>query len=215
MPGTFVPVENVAEVRMLQQLHGQTVINIHHLKKASALGTQDLANIVQSIRDFYSGSLYDYLSQNLALVGIQIRDLTTQNGIFYEESESGLNGSVIGDAMPGNVALAVKSVTGLTGRSFRGRTYIAGFTDAQVNGNEVYEGTRTSIVNVFNAWKTSITGDGYAPVVVSKYSGYTVDLVKVRKIPTPRAAGIATPIAIYTANSQLDSQRRRLQGRGI
>jgi hypothetical protein len=167
------------------------------------------------MREWYSAELYDYLSQNLALVGIQIRDLTTQAGIFYEESESGLNGAVIGDAMPGNVALAIKAVTGLTGRSYRGRTYLAGFTDAQVNGNEVYDGVRASIIATFNNWRTSILALGYAPVVVSKYTGYTVDPVRVKKIPTPRAAGIATPIVVYSANVQLDSQRRRLQGRGI
>jgi len=116
-------------------------------------------------------------------------------------------------SFPGNVTMAVSFRTSAAGRSGRGRNYIAGLVDLR-DGNslldDVYAG---QLVDAWSGLRTLGSEDGWAQVVVSRYSGYTI--VDGKKVPTPRAEGITNEVnTILLTDRTLDSQRRRLPGRG-
>lgn len=113
--------------------------------------------------------------------------------------------------MPGNVTMSVSFRTALRGRSFRGRNYVAGLTEDQVAGNIFISTLSASWKAAYEAIAAAIASTGWTWVVVSRFSG--VDAVT--KEPIPRAAGVTTPVlSVIVVDDFVDSQRRRLAGRG-
>jgi hypothetical protein len=102
----------------------------------------------------------------------------------------------------------------VAGRSFRGRTYLAGFpNNAFVNGF-IDASAANDVTNAYDAIDGLINAAGGTWGVVSKYHGYTQSPPKYKKVPTPRAEGIFTDIIDNSTDNKPDSQRRRLVGRG-
>jgi hypothetical protein len=116
-------------------------------------------------------------------------------------------------SFPGNVTMAVSFRTSAAGRSGRGRNYVPGLVDLR-DGNSLLDDTYAG--QVITAWQglRAIAGDdGWSQVVVSRFSGSTI--VDGKKVPTPRAAGVTNVVtSTLLTDRTLDSQRRRLPGRG-
>lgn len=108
-------------------------------------------------------------------------------------------------ASPNNVSLAVSFRTGLSGRSYRGRNYWLGFTEPDVTNNQI---DSALILDILAAY-TSLIGansvaDDWTWCVYSRY----VNGVE-------RETGMAQDVtSVGTTDGIVDSQRRRLPGRG-
>lgn len=111
---------------------------------------------------------------------------------------TGVAGTVTGDCSPGNVSLAVKSLTGVIGRSRRGRQFLYGIAESQTDSNQVISGYSTGLLTLFarNLTGFSYLSHVYLPAVAS------------------RKYGIINAVLAYAADAYIDSQRRRLTGRG-
>ena len=107
-----------------------------------------------------------------------------------------------------------KLSTGVAGRSFRGRLFLSGVPEGSFDGNLLGGSAPADMRNGLFALKANIVAAGGTWVVVSRYSGYTQSPPKYKKVPTPRTAGIATPVDNISVDVRLASQRRRLAGRG-
>jgi hypothetical protein len=69
----------------------------------------------------------------------------------------------------------------------------------------------TNLLTIYNRLLTLLPG--FTWCVVSRFSGHTI--VNGEKVPTPRAAGVITPVTTAAwADDVVDNQRRRLEGRG-
>jgi hypothetical protein len=108
--------------------------------------------------------------------------------------------------MPNNVAIVMSLKTGLRGKSFRGRIYHVGLSDAVVTANAVTTVQRDALVAGYSLLTTfaGATGEAIFNLVVLSY--YASSVLR----PTP----IATPVTSVTSDGIVDSQRRRLPGRG-
>jgi hypothetical protein len=116
----------------------------------------------------------------------------------------------VGDPTPANVSLAVSFRTAGRGRSSRGRNYFVGFVDDQVTGNVVNNSDAVDIRNAYAALIAAAATANVSWVVVSRFSGVDAD-----GKPIPRAAGVTSLInAVSLVDNDVDSQRRRLNGRG-
>jgi hypothetical protein len=132
-------------------------------------------------------------------------DLTTQTGptdtLAYVTP---IPGERAHESLPNNVALTVSFRTAARGRSARGRNYIAGLSDDQVLHNTVDASVASGLAAAYNDIPARLEGLGYGWVVVSKKSG-----------GVPRVAGLARPVTTaIVVDRTVDSQRRRLPGRG-
>jgi len=114
-------------------------------------------------------------------------------------------GGIGAASIAGNVALAIKFGTGLSGRSHRGRVYLAGLPENAVTGNEITPTYRTTLVTAVANFAGGVTGimDAAHVIVSTCQDGAWLTNAEV------------TPVNSYSADVYVDSQRRRLTGRGI
>lgn len=216
----FIPALNTAQVKIWQTLHGQTVLNQIYVQNATAWGSADLAALCNLVILWWNDHLADELHGDMVLQKVSARDMTTEEAAGVEiAAPPGSGGNLLtSGAMPGNVALAVKFITGLTGANRRGRAFISGISEEKVNGNTVTDNWRDELVADFGELRNSLQDEGYEHVVASFYNGTALVLQpngETRRKPIPRATALLTPIETYTADTNLDSMRSRLAGRGI
>lgn len=216
----FIPAVNTAQLKVNQSLHGQTVQNVWYFTNETGWSTTELQALCNIVITWWNDHYADNVHSDLHLVSVSARDMTEPDAAGVEIQAPALSGGNLntGGGLPGNVALTVKFKSGLTGRNRNGRTYLAGFSEEEVNGNAITDVRRDGILNAFGQLRDTITGAGYQPVVASFYDG--TELVELpngesRFKPVPRATALLTDIEQYTADTNLDSQRRRLAGRGV
>jgi len=112
--------------------------------------------------------------------------------------------------LPNNVAVTVSFRTGLSGRFARGRNYVSGLSEDAVVLNTVDSAVLADIQAGYEALQDVASDNTSTWVVVSRFSGVDGD-----GVPIPRVEGVTTPItAVIIVDSIIDSQRRRLPGRG-
>lgn len=200
----FVPFLNTAQVDLRMTQGEQLIENTIHVEKEGVLTVTDLENIGAAVVDWFDNHR-NLVVQQVTLRELAIRDLTTASsiGILYSNSLP-MAGLLTGNAMPNSVTIAIKWGTGLTGRSFRGRTYHIGLAEAQVLNNSLETATIAGLVASYQNLITTITGSGYTMVVASRQAN-----------GVPRTQGVTTPILTASlADPTIDNQRRRLPGRG-
>jgi len=205
----FVPFEDCVKVTIEGHVDSQLVIN--DLAFRSSTGPRSAADVlalITALRDWWDGSMNPLL--NVAYLGSRItgKGLTNAVGLVLELAMNGNDGQVSGEAAPNNCTMAVSFRTGLAGRSNRGRNYVPCLTNSEVTGN-VIDGA--FIANVIAAYaqlvfpaNVGVIPGGWEWVVLSRFSG-----------GVERTVGVFTEITSVTvADNIVDSQRRRLPGRG-
>lgn len=120
-----------------------------------------------------------------------------------------LPGTAFGSAgtpsLPNNVSFCVSFRTGLTGRSARGRNYFIGLVEGAVVDSTVNAASIDAIVDGYEAVLALNSTLSHEWVVVQRYSQGVL-------LPS----GITRPInSVLAVNAIVDSQRRRLPGRGL
>lgn len=209
----FIPVMNVGEFRMQFTYFGQLCENVYHVFTPGGWDVSEMTEMAAKFRDWWIERLKPNVSGSLTLRQVEFRDLTTASGIGGVLTtglpQSGENDS---PGMPGNVTVSVKWITGFVGRSFRGRTYHLGLCESQCVGNNLLDTYVVDLQGYYNFLIPVIqsTFEDAELVVVSRFSGVDAD-----GKPIPRATGIHTVITSAALNPDLDSQRRRLNGRGL
>jgi len=116
-------------------------------------------------------------------------------GIFLPSPNAGV---MTGDSTPANCAIVISKRTGLTGRRNHGRMYIPGFSDTQVLGS-TFQSTFLILLNALPVAMLAYNGTGTLP---GKFA-----------IASIRDLAMKT-ITAYAVDGIVDSQRRRLPGRG-
>jgi hypothetical protein len=108
------------------------------------------------------------------------------------------------DVVANNAALVVTHRTDSRGRSFRGRTYLAGMRNALTDTTTSFvAGVATNAIALMNDLDDAAVSVNCGPVVASREAG-----------GVPRSTGVTTLIREHACNTDIDSQRRRLAGRG-
>lgn len=202
---TFVPAVNVIQAAMRFTYQGQKVENVFHLLKTSAIADPtDFEAVGDILISWWVNEMLTNVLTNVSLDSVDMVDLTTQ-------TSPGLNwtlglprvGSNSGTPIPNNVTFAVKWLAAGRGKAARGRTYHIGMSAEQCDGNQidasVYAGFLAAYQELIEAFNTT----AYSLVIVSRVLN-----------KTPRATAALATILSASIDLDLDSQRRRLAGRG-
>lgn len=208
----FIPAVNTAQVRMQFDYQGQQCENVYYVENQAAWDAAALFLLAAVFGEWWIGELAPDMPLALTLTRILCRDMTTSSspGIEYT-TDLPHSGEQSVEALPNHVTVAVKWITGLIGRSFRGRTYHLGLADAGVAANAITPTLHGILNAAYNQLRSNVsTADvDWRMVVASFYSG-----VDVNGDPIPRATAVLTPILNAVIDLIVDSQRRRLPGRG-
>lgn len=189
---------------MIYSLHGQTIENVMHVEDGAGWTVTKLNNLAALFAAWWNTDLRTHLDNDISLQRIKCTDLTTQTAptVTYTTGLP-LAGTQVGNTLPNNCAAVVTFRTALRGRSYRGRVYIAGMDDANVTNSAIAAAWASAIETDFANLNADLVAAGQEHVVLSRYTNKAA-----------RAAGVGTPVVSYEVDGDMDSQRRRLPGRG-
>lgn len=200
----FIPAERCAMLELVFTYDGQICENTLYFVDDVGWTVLKMNSLAAALKTWWDTNIKANVPPTLSLDLIRVTDLTTQTspGIEYSTGLP-LAGTSGGAQLPNNVTGSVTFLTDQRGRSFRGRNYVLGLMEVQVTGNLLSSG----IVAVWEAAyedliALAVTLD-HVWVVLSRFS-----------LKAPRAAGVMTPVTGARMNNVVDSQRRRLPGRG-
>lgn len=202
----FVPVPNTVMVEAIFEYDGQIVENTYYFENVdSSTDAGGITALLQLVRTTIQEELMPLLTSTIALVRLvgTLLDAVDSIGIVLS-LPTPFPGGVAGEPLPNNVSYTVTFLTALRGRSFRGRNYIAGIPADGADGNQIDPTFRTGILSFYDTLRAGVSEEGWNMVVVSRvHNG------------APRVTGVTTPLTGFTTYDVfLDSQRRRLPGRG-
>ena len=200
----FQAVPDTAEIVIEFFANTVTMKNVIHALKPGGYSLADLTVLASTVDANVASAWLAEISQDVSYVQTTVTGLASINDLQVIDGSSSAIGLVAAPALPGNVTLAVKKTSGLTGRNARGRLFWIGLTTGQLDANENQVGSATAaaIVSNIESMRASIAGTVWTPVIVSRF------LNKVK-----RATGVTFP---WTGNStvdrNVDSMRPRLLG---
>ena len=200
----FIPATNCVRVVVEGLLDGQELANVYHVDVGATVTTVIMNAIIDEFETWLTDELLPNVSEDYEVTAITARDLTTITGALIERPQDPfLAGGQAAGALPNNVALCTTWFTSLAGRSYRGRTYVAGLDETNVTLSRILSGTAAAFATVMVELVNMIAAIGYDLVVASFYTALA-----------PRVSAVLTPIIAAGVNTVMDSQRRRLPGRG-
>lgn len=203
----FQPVPFVAMVELIFDQFGQTIENTLYFKHTAevAWGEGELVDLNLNITAWWDDNLKSLVTNQCTLREVVATDLTTATSPQISSSAL-IDGTNITEGLPTGTTWCISFRTDLRGRSYRGRNYYIGLTELQVTEDSVSPTPGAAIVESYGLLQSYV--DAMVPnvewVVVSREQN-GVQL----------SNGIATTVtSVVTVDDYIDSQRRRLAGRG-
>jgi len=203
----FVPVPNTVEVEVVYDLDGQICENTLYFFKDAEIGISDITSLLSVVRNAIEDELLPLLHTSISLIRLVGTLLDAAEAISVVASvipavPGGLGSSA---ALPNGTAYAIQFKTPNRGRSFRGRNYVMAIpVGVRSDANTIASSYRDSLLAAYTSIGAAGADDGWIHVVVSRYHN-----------GAPRVTGLSTAVNAYAASDlTLDSQRRRLPGRG-
>lgn len=200
----FVPVPNVASFELVQSASNQVVENVYNVSNTEPWTNASLETVCGMFKTWWDGQLKSLTPNTNQLIKIVGKDQSSQDGPFCEYT-TGLPiiGTATGPAEPNSVTVAVKWTTAKRGRSYTGRTFHIGLQEGQVVQNSLETAALPYLLAAYQNLLTLFFETSFTFVVVSRYHDHA-----------PRVTGVATPVLACSIDPYIDSQRRRLNGRG-
>lgn len=202
----YVPAANVAMVELRYVFDQEQCENTLYFQASASLSPSLMTTLAADITGWWQTNIKPVQVDNLKLFEVHVTDLTTATSptVTYN---TGLpqQGLLTGDPLPHNCALCISFRTANRGRSSRGRNYHFGFEEGDVTGSLVDQ----SLVDTIVAAYATLIGAGSLTsglqwCVVSRFGGGVA-----------RTAALVQPVtAVLAIDNVIDSQRRRLPGRG-
>jgi hypothetical protein len=202
----FIPAPNTLQVRMRGNWGTQLWENTLYFEGSAGVSTALANQLGAALVTWWGTHFQPILSNSLALGQVYITDMTADNS-FVVVYTTGLPlvGQNTTESLPYNCAFVVSLRTANRGRSGRGRNYVPGLTEAQQAGSTIAAGTRTTLVAAYQL----LVGAGvFVP-------GLDLSVVSRRHNKQDRVTCLVQPVVSVTSiDAIMDSQRRRLPGRG-
>lgn len=199
----FVPAAQTAEFAVDMLLRGEAITNIIHLRMSPmASWTSSLLTSAAAVIGVnWGATVMPHVGGNCELIGVRGRDLAVEGGAAGSWAPVfPIAGSMSGETLPNNVAICYTKRTERTGRSYRGRLYLGGLVESQVNGNFLATGVPALIGDIFNDLIETFSSEALVWVLVSKFHN-----------GAPRVTADVTEVtSVVLRDFRVDSMRSRL-----
>jgi hypothetical protein len=168
----------------------EQAVNIFHVLGDTALleGGADALNTI--FTDAYNAHLKALQHPSVRFDQLTITDLNTDTGL-QKVYVHGIAGTAGGQPMPNQIAALISWKTAYRTRNYRGRSYIAGFTESNSDGNYMNETVRSGLSAYALQLETNL------PATLGVLS---------------RKTGLGRPITGHSVNTNWKTMRRRTAG---
>jgi hypothetical protein len=174
------------------------VVNTFHVSRLGGWGFTDMVTLANAVKTWWSAYYKPMLPSQYTLNAIQVRKYDPVAPLAYDLNvsppEAGTRGTT---PEAGNVTLSMSERTGLAGRKYRGRMYLAGIGTGDVS-------TTDTVVSALSLLAANAIA---ALISTSLPPGVVLGLFH-------RNTNTITDVIAYVIENVIDSQRRRLPGRG-
>jgi hypothetical protein len=203
----FVPKTDAAQVNLRFTLLDQQIENtLYFLYNTGGLTEAEMITLGDDLLTWWATEIAAPLVDDLELREAYVTDMTTQfSPAVTVTPTSAITGGATSDPLPNNVSLCVSFRTSGRGRSARGRNYVGGWSEGSVAGNLVASGTAETIRSGYEELtKPTTFTDDWTWIVYSRFAQ-----------GNPRPQAFTPPVtSVVLTDLTVDSQRRRLPGRG-
>lgn len=201
------PCPNTISVRLFGDLSGEMVINdLAFVKESGAVTFVDVTDVGNAIGDWYRDSVVPLLDDRYYFMQMVAVDLS--NPVSYKfTGPYATQGGVSGGGAPNNVSFCLSFKSGLSGRAGNGRNFLPGIPLQYLSGNLVNEEPLAALLAAYSALLAE--GEGVIP------AGFHWCVVSRRLAGVDRVPAVPVFVTSVVATDNIvDSQRRRLPGRG-
>jgi hypothetical protein len=175
----------------------RTYINVVHLFKAAGWTLTAMQQAAVDLRDWWINQYRVSIPSAVSLTQVQMRLYDPANPLAYDLGVTPSPGLRAFTPESGNVTLTMSWRTGLAGRKFRGRIYVPGLCVTDVSSTDTVASVITAALSVAaQALYSGALSGGVVPAVFH------------------RSTATYTPVNSHVIEALVDSQRRRLAGRG-
>lgn len=205
----FQPIPNTAKLLLQFVVDGQKVENVFYAQDEGGWTPSKLMVLAQAAFDEIETNWMSSFNSDCSLVSVVARDMSTEGGSLVTFGGSGpVGGTQTGTPAPNNVTLAIHKVLGISGRHSKARAYWPQIrVNDLVSPNTIAASAAATICQHYRDLKVAIeTVDGITALLGS------AELVD---------GGVALAVGIFHTildfvclDLVVDSQRRRLPGRG-
>ena len=197
----FVPFPNGALIEIRGEQDGEVCEMTLGVLFPTAYDQDDLDSLASVVDDWADDDLLPNLGTNASYTGVAVRGLSSSVDFeAFNDTHAGAGTSGIG-AAPANAAVVATKLTGMTGRSARGRMYWWGVPLTYMSSVRHISGSAITAYNLAcDNLRTAVVANGWTPVVISRqHNG----------VHLTTAVGY-TMLDLIVRDNRIDSQRGRL-----
>jgi len=204
MPHPFIPVADTIEAALRFDINGVPAEFVFNFKWPTSVTTTIMQNLGTIIIDWVISSLAPVIPMIFTFNDVYLTDLSSVSAPAFSwqtgtSSNLPQSGGGSGTPVQNHTSLVISRRTANRGRSYRGRTYLSGLTEADLlNTNTWASATLSGFLAIYLALIANVGFAGFTDVVVSRHNG-----------GSPRVVGVTTPVTAYSADSRITTQRRR------
>jgi hypothetical protein len=189
---------DVVKVALIFSRDSRRFVNTFHCYHTGGWTTPDMLALALRFRDWWSTYYSVRIPSEIRLIEEQVRLLDPDNPLAVDHPEpSGIPGQLGQFAEAGNVTLALGKRTAYAGRRYRGRIYVPGLGETDVTPTDVIDSAATIAFSAaMQALLDSLTTASTPLVIFHKNDN------------------LFSTVTSFVVDALVDSQRRRLAGRG-
>lgn len=189
MPAVVIP--STLKIECEGTVSGRPWVNVFHCLKPAVYPEETAAAIAGRFRTDFYGQFLDSLKTTWTCTTQRVTDISTATGSQYEYNTA-VVGTASNELLSPDTALCVTWLTVFRGRSFRGRNYLAGFTEASNTADGHIEAA--TITNV----------QGGVDLLIDNMSAAGTDLMVASRVLLS-----SEPVTLGRINNVWDRQKRR------
>lgn len=189
---------DVVRVTIFGQRDTRQVLNTFHVRNTLGWSLSAMASLAADVQTWINGQYKTIVPATYNWYLISVRQYSLTTPLAYDLSISPvIVGTRGGNAEAGNVTSTMSLRTGYAGRKYRGRMYVAGISEADVtNADLLISGYVSTLAVITQALLTAMNVGTRALCIFHKLTNTYTD------------------VNGYAIENIVDSQRRRLPGRG-
>lgn len=195
----FQPAPHVVEVTLNASQTGVPVVNRFNVDVGHAVTHSDLTGVFAVFDAWITSDLAPSQVNQLSYDTIVVKDMSVANGEELTFVPTTTNGSITTAPLPNSTAMVASLRTSLTGKNFRGRSYLGGLPQlALQDATHVKVAYAESYLTLYENLIAALVTAGYKLAIVSRYLNKAA-----------RVVALVTEVVSVIVNTKMDNQRRR------